>query len=56
MSDVTSPASWDYGIAEASESAHAGDESRVATGIATGIVLAIPCWMIIGWIIYSLWT
>ena len=56
MSDVTSAASWEYGIAETSESAHVGDKSRLAIGIATGVVLSIPCWVFIGWIVYSLWA
>ena len=56
MSDVTSAASWKYDVGETAESAHVGDESRPVIGIATGMVLAIPCWAIIGWIVYSLWA
>ncbi len=56
MSDVTSAASWEYGVAETAESAHVGDESRPVIGIATGVVLSIPCWAIIIWIVHLLWA
>ena len=54
--DVTSAASWDYSIAETVKPAYVGDESRPAIGIATGVVLSIPCWAIIIWIVHLLWA
>ena len=43
------------GIGELSGEPH-DDEDKPIAGIAIGVVLATPCWAIIGWIIYSVVT
>ena len=55
MNDLNSAAPWTNGLVEIPDISDVRNELRPVTGIATGVVLGICCWAIIGWIVHSLW-
>ena len=55
MNDLNSAAPWTNGLVEIADISDVKNELRPVTGIATGVVLGICCWAIIGWIVHSLW-
>ena len=55
MTDLSSGVAMDYGISE-SVGTHkpTDDRLRSAVGILMGVVIAVPFWAVIGWVVYLL--